>query len=79
MKPKSRIWLTIINVKSLLKVGKLENILDKTGEHNIKIIAYEESRYTNVCVFVSEAYRIFEGKPGEQVMLIVHNLELASW
>ena len=68
IKPKSRIQLITFNVNSLLKVGKLKNILNKTRERNIKIIAFQESRYKDEHTFDSEGYRIYKGKPGERVM-----------
>ena len=68
IKPKSRIWLMTFNVNSLLKMGKLKNILDKSRERKIKIIAFQESRYTDEYPFDSEGYRIYKGKPGKRVM-----------
>lgn len=52
-----------LNTNTLLKVGKLKQLTKTMDKFNIKILAIQETRFSDENHFNSENYRIYKGKP----------------
>lgn len=57
-----------MNVNSLLKTGKLKNLLDILERQKITILGLQEMRNTSQEPYESQGYRIYQGIPGKRVM-----------
>lgn len=64
LKTKKVCFLGTVNINSLLKTGKLKQLIKILNEYEILILALQETRFTDENIMESEGYRIFKGKRG---------------
>ncbi|KAI5720012.1 hypothetical protein M8J77_000651 [Diaphorina citri] len=63
-KKKNKYFFGTLNINSLLKTGKLKQMIKVLNDYHIQILALQETRFTDENVMDSEGFRIFKGKPG---------------
>ncbi|MFP3037177.1 MAG: endonuclease/exonuclease/phosphatase family protein, partial [Candidatus Karelsulcia muelleri] len=64
LRTKKKCFMGTLNINSLLKTGKLKQLIKVMDENKIQILALQETRFTDEDVMESEGYRIFKGKKG---------------
>ena len=62
-KPLRKYYIGTLNANTLVKTGKIKQLTDTLEKFNIKILAIQETRYTDENHFDTENYRIYKGKP----------------
>ncbi|XP_068082189.1 patched domain-containing protein 3 [Anabrus simplex] len=64
IRPRRTFKLGTINIQTMIRVGKLKQVLDAMREHGIGILALQETRFRDEDTVESEGYVILKGKPG---------------
>lgn len=62
-KPLRKHYIGTLNANTLVKTGKLKQLTDTLEKFHIKILAIQETRFTDENHFNTENYRIYKGKP----------------
>ena len=62
-KPLRKYYIGTLNANTLVKTGKIKQLTDTLEKFNIKILAIQETRYTDENHFDTGNYRIYKGKP----------------
>lgn len=62
-KPLRKHFIGTLNVNTLVKTGKLKQLTNTLEKFRIKIMALQETRFTDENHFTSENYKIYKGKP----------------
>lgn len=64
IRPKQTFKMGTINIQTMMKVGKLKQVLDSMRELGIGLLALQETRFRDESTMESEGYVILKGKPG---------------
>lgn len=67
LRPKRKFFIGTLNVHTLRKFGKLKQLTNTLDKFSIKIVALQETRFTDEDHFDSENYRFYKGKPAVQI------------
>lgn len=62
-KPLRTHYIGTLNVQTLLKTGKVKQLTNTLEKFNIKILALQETRFSDEDHFNTGDYRIYKGKP----------------
>lgn len=63
LRPKQKNFIGTLNTNTLSKVGKLKQLTNTMEKFHIKILAIQETRFTDENHFDSGNFRIYKGKP----------------